>query len=189
MFASFLTFKNQFYSTANARLMNISVEGISVLKNLDILATVGKNAPYVYTVPQTFAVSDGGLTIALASAKQNPIISGIEVLPASPKTPLHRINCGSTTQVTDSNNAVWSADQYFISSGKGYNTCGTVTNNIYCTSRYFRAVNGVPFRYNIPVPASNASYQLRLHFAEQVSATCCIQQYDAPFLSTFDLSS
>jgi Malectin domain len=63
---SFLTFKIQFYSTANARLMNISVEGIPVLKNLDILATVGKNAPYVYTVPQTFAVSDGGLTIALA---------------------------------------------------------------------------------------------------------------------------
>jgi Malectin domain len=93
-------------------------------------------------------------------------------LPAIPQP--HRINCGSTTQVTDGNNVVWSADQYFISSGKGYNTCGNVTNNIYCTSRYFRAVNGAPFRYNIPVPVSNVSYQIRLHFAEQVSATCGI---------------
>jgi hypothetical protein len=97
--------------------------------------------------------------------------------PAPVQSPLpaialpYRINCGSTTQVTDDSNVVWSADQYFISSGKGYNTCGTVTNNIYCSSRYFRAVNGAPFRYNIPVPASNVSYQLRLHFAEQVSAT------------------
>jgi Malectin domain len=131
-----------------------------------------------------------------------PVPVAVPIRPPAPvQSPLpaialpYRINCGSTTQVTDGNNVVWSADQYFTRRGKEFNTCGTVTNNIYCTSRYFLAVNGAPFRYNIPVPVSNVSYQLRLHFAEQVSAT---RGYDVmhavaflyiPFLSALDLSS
>jgi Malectin domain len=79
---------------------------------------------------------------------------------------LSRINCGSTVSVI-MNNITWSADQY-SSVGRTYNTCGNTTNSIYCTSRYFQTARGTPFRYNIPVPYNNATYQLRLHFAEQV---------------------
>jgi hypothetical protein len=81
---------------------------------------------------------------------------------------LYRINCGSSNQViVPPNNIVWGPDQY-VSSGLPSNTCGNITNSIYCTSRYFLAANGQPFRYDIPIPVSNRTYELRLHFAEQV---------------------
>jgi len=158
----------QAFSEPNSRVMDVYVDGVLVRDNLDIAAIVGKNAAYVYTVPHAFPINDGALNVGLVPSKQNPFISGIEVLPTQPPQALYRINCGSSTQVTDSNNFVWSADQFFINSGKSYNTCGSVTNNVYCTSRYFRTINGSPFRYDIPVPVSSATYTIRLHFSEQV---------------------
>jgi Malectin domain len=84
---------------------------------------------------------------------------------------IHRINCGSSNQViVPPNNLVWSPDQY-VSTGLPKNTCGNITNSIYCTSRYFSAVNGSPFRYDLPVPVSNRTYEVRLHFSEQVRIT------------------
>jgi Malectin-like domain len=144
------------------------VNGILVRNNLDVFATVGEKAAYLYTVPQSFAVNDGAINIGLVPDRQNPFLSGIEILSVPPPPPLFRISCGSSTEVTDSNNIVWSADQFFVKSGKPYNTCGSVTNDVYCTSRYFRSVNGSPFRYEIPVPESNTVYMIRLHFSEQV---------------------
>jgi Malectin domain/Malectin-like domain len=167
VFFSFLNYF-QVYSTPNSRVMDVWVEGVLVRKSLDVFATVGKNAAYVYTVPYSFAVNDGALNINFAPSRQNPFISGIEILPSPPPPPLYRISCGSSTAVTDSNNIVWSADQFFVKSGKPYNTCGSVANDVYCTSRYFRTVNGSPFRYEIPVPESNTVYMIRLHFSEQV---------------------
>ena len=81
---------------------------------------------------------------------------------------VHRINCGSTNQVVvPPNNVVWTIDQY-ASGGLPYNTCGNVTTSIYCTSRYFRTADVIPYRYNLPVAVSNRTYSVRLHFAEQV---------------------
>ena len=81
---------------------------------------------------------------------------------------VHRINCGSTRQViVPPNNVVWTPDQY-ASGGLPYATCGNVTTSIYCTSRYFRAVDVTPYRYHLPVAVSNRAYTVRLHFAEQV---------------------
>lgn len=144
------------------------MDGVFFRDNLDVVALAGKNAAYVYTVPHSFAINDGTLNIDLVPSRQNPFVSGIEILPSPPPTPLYRISCGSSTQVVDSNNVVWSADQFFVKSGKPYNACGSVINDVYCTSRYFRTVNGSPFRYEIPVPLPNAVYMIRLHFSEQV---------------------
>jgi hypothetical protein len=81
---------------------------------------------------------------------------------------VHRINCGSTAQViVPPNNVVWTPDQY-ATGGLPYNTCGSVTNSIYCTSRYFRTTDVTPHRYQLPVAVSNRMYTVRLHFAEQV---------------------
>ena len=152
--------------------MNVYIEGVTVLSNLDIFALVGKDAAYRYTIPQPIYVFDGMLSITMNATKENAMLSGIEVLPIVPTTPpnsnvIHRINCGSTTQVIQSSNIVWSADQ-FVTTGESYNTCGNISTSIYCTNRYFRATRGTPFRYNIPIPYNNAPYQVKLHFAEQV---------------------
>jgi hypothetical protein len=98
-----------------------------------------------------------------------------------------RINCGASSRipVITSPNISWSKDRFF-QSGTISNRCipqinattMTTTNpskmehsSIYCTSRYFRNTSDVtttPLRYDIPVPYNYASYQLRLHFNEQV---------------------
>jgi hypothetical protein len=86
----------------------------------------------------------------------------------SPGNIVHRINFGSTNHVTvPPNNVVWTPDQY-STSGLSFSTCGNTTTSIYCTSRYFRIVDAVPHRYNIPVPTNRQTYTVRLHFAEQV---------------------
>ena len=103
---------------------------------------------------------------------------------------VHRINCGSTQQlIVPPNNVVWTADQY-VTNGQSYNTCGSdhskntsmpttknttaIINSIYCTSRYFRKIDATPYRYNLPIPVSNRTYQIRLHFAEQVRCSLCV---------------
>ena len=81
---------------------------------------------------------------------------------------VHRIDCGSTSQVVVlPNNVVWTPDQY-SSSGLSYNTCGNNTASIYCTSRFFRVVDPASFQYDLPVSANNRAYTVRLYFAEQV---------------------
>jgi Malectin domain len=88
-------------------------------------------------------------------------------VPTTTETIVHRINCGSANQVAvPPNNIVWTPDQY-SSAGVLFNTCGNITNSIYCTSRFFRTSNAAPYRYNLPV-TSNRTYTVRLHFAEQV---------------------
>jgi Malectin domain len=97
-----------------------------------------------------------------------PVPTPVSTPITTPNNILYRINCGSANQViVPPNNVVWSPDQY-VSSGLPKNTCGNITNNIYCTSRYFQTANGAPFRYDLPVPVSNRTYEVRLHFAEQV---------------------
>ena len=81
---------------------------------------------------------------------------------------LHRINCGSTQQVVvPPNNIIWAPDTY-STPGLTYNTCGNITTSIYCTSRFFRAIDTAPHRYNLPISVSNRTYEVRLHFAEHV---------------------
>lgn len=81
---------------------------------------------------------------------------------------LHRINCGSTNEaIVPPNNVVWSPDQY-SAAGLSYNNCGSTTTSIYCTSRYFLTTDSAPRRYELPVTVSNRTYEVRLHFAEQV---------------------
>jgi Malectin domain len=86
---------------------------------------------------------------------------------------VHRINCGTTKQViVPPDNIVWTPDQ-FSTVGQSYNTCGSVTTSIYCTSRFFRTVDVTTYRYDLPVAVSNRIYQVRLHFAEQVRFGKC----------------
>jgi Malectin domain len=111
-------------------------------------------------------------------------------------TVLYRINCGSTTAVTDTNGTVWSADQYFAS-GSTFVTCPTTNtttnNNIYCSSRFFRSIYGTPFTYNLPV-SQNGTYLLQLHFAEQYYTSGNKRKFDVSIegvlvLDDFDIYS
>jgi len=168
----------------------VLLEGVNVTANqIDILRDAGgKNKPYVIT-SSAVIVTDGTITLDFVNSVGDPQINGIEVIYIAPATAiptraptraplptlpvgnlLYRINSGSTNQVfVPPSNTVWDPDQ-FVATGLPYDICDSSSANtdIYCTARFFKAEYGVPFRYDIPVPASNRSYEVRLHFAEGV---------------------
>lgn len=179
-------------------MFHVLVENTRVLTSFDIIRDApGKNTPMVVSVPNVFYVIDSAIAIDFVEIAGHPHIHGIEVIyigspvPAAPSLPvstpvkvpiklptkapiavtgkvIHRINCGSTNQVVAApNNVVWSPDNY-STLGKSYNTCGSITTSIYCTSRYYHTDDAAPHRYNLPITESNRLYTVRLHFAEQV---------------------
>jgi lysophospholipase L1-like esterase len=68
-----------------ARLFDVQMEGVLVLDNVDIYATVGANAALTESVPVT--VSDGQLNIEFLHQVEHPIIAGIEILSTSAVLP------------------------------------------------------------------------------------------------------
>lgn len=101
------------------------------------------------------------------------------------KAPI-RINCGSSTPLTDQDGNVWQSDDYF-----GYNSAGLALNSaswsaesvagitesdpitgaaaaqlypMYNTERSFGSKTSTVYQYSIPM--SPGSYTVRLHFAE-----------------------
>jgi Malectin domain len=164
------------------------VEGTTVVGNFDIFRDApGKLTPEIVTT-NTY-VTDGTITIDFTAITSDPSINGIEIIYStitpsapvsapvtSPVTPptagtgnlVYRINSGSSNQViVPPNNIVWDSDQ-FVLTGLPYNNCNNRTGSIYCSGRYFQSAYGTPFRYDIPIPISNRTYQVRLHFAESV---------------------
>jgi Malectin domain len=69
------------HGSSNNRLFNVAVEGTRIVSNLDVFATVGKFTAYTRTT--TVNVTDGFLTIALSTVKDNAQVSAIEILPRS----------------------------------------------------------------------------------------------------------
>jgi hypothetical protein len=167
---------NTFVTDGTITIDFIAVTGDPSINGIEIIYPTGNGIPLAPSVPTTVTKTPTKAptkapTMTPTNAPTNvptKIPTNIPVVAptASLDIVLNRINCGSNTSVTMTN-ITWSADQY-SSVGRPYNTCGNITNSIYCTSRYFQLTRGTPFRYNIPVPYNNASYQVRLHFAEQV---------------------
>lgn len=168
-----------------------------MLDNFDIIRdALGKFTPEIVTT--NAFVTDGAITIDFSVVTGDPSINGIEIIytgingaPSSPTagattspiraptmSPVHssgnliyRINSGSSSEVmVPPNNLVWDPDQ-FVTTGLPYDSCNNMTGSIYCTGRYFQAAYGTPFSYNIPIPISNRTYEVRLHFAESVCFT------------------
>jgi fibronectin type 3 domain-containing protein len=74
-----LHFAETYFSAAAGREFNVAINGTPVLTNLDIYATVGKNAALLKTFNIT-ANSSGQIVIALTvGAKDQPLIMGIEI--------------------------------------------------------------------------------------------------------------
>src|SRR5882724_4265196 len=80
-----LKFAEIYYTTANMRIFNVSIEGTQVLSNFDIVASGGANTAVDRTFTTT--VSDGSLTITLTAVQDNPVINAIKAVPAAAPTP------------------------------------------------------------------------------------------------------
>jgi hypothetical protein len=77
-----------------------------------------------------------------------------------------RINAGSG-RFTDPSGNYWADDAYFNSGHPSWECpkeiANTTNDELYCSYRWFAQV-GQPYRYQVPV--LNATYTVRLHFAE-----------------------
>lgn len=74
-----LHFAETYFTTAGSREFNVAISGATVLTNLDVFGTGGKNAALLETF-NTAANSSGQIVIAFAAGAANqPVVMGIEV--------------------------------------------------------------------------------------------------------------
>lgn len=97
-----LHFAEIYFAAAGKRIMDVTVEGVTVLDDFDIFAEAGPRTAIVKVV--TAAVKDGQLNIDFAASQDEPKISAIEVQ-REVKHPLNLIlaqnEVGRTTLVPD----------------------------------------------------------------------------------------
>ncbi len=169
-----LLFAENYWNAPNKRLFSVSIEGQTVIDNLDIFARVGKFHAFHQDIGVTatgILVHDGQLNIDFAASVDNAKVDGIEVAwvsdePPAPPTPVTevRINCGGPDYV-DGDGNLWQADMDYTG-GKAWSTsheiAGTDDDPLYQSERY--GENGTSVIYNIPM--ENGDYVVRLIFAE-----------------------
>lgn len=178
------------------RVFSVSLNGIVVLRNFDIVAAAG--GPLV-AVDKAFVVSvtQGYLQIGFLQGPADlPMVNAIEVVSkgtplsatagAPAASPTIRIHSGGAA-VTDASGNLWSADIDY-SGGAPWSTGNSISNAatpaLYQTCRYGS------FTYPISVP--NGSYMVTLKFAEIARSavgqrTFNVQINGNPVLSNFDI--
>lgn len=113
------------------RIFNVGVNGIPLLSNFDIFAKVGG---YSATVAQTTAtVSNGSLNINLTAIKENPKLSGIEIIPADVSAPTAPTNLLASAVSSTQINLKWNLAtddigvvKYYVYRNGGLNPVGIV---------------------------------------------------------------
>jgi glucose/arabinose dehydrogenase len=182
-----LHFAEIYARQANVRIFNVKVQGVPVIRDLDIFAEVGHDVALVKVT--TAAVVNGKLTIELEKVLENPKINGIEIIPGDivqPPVPVPvpepakdsvYINCGGG-DYTDTNGRLWHSDRYY-NTGLVWNTKSpigsTENDSLYQTERWDED-DGTELKYTIPV--KNGSYMLSLHFAEIYGSNAGFRIFD-----------
>ena len=143
------------------RVFGVTIEEETVESALDVYAAAGASTALVRSYPAT--VADGRLQIGFVHKVQNPMVSGIEIIPWQPMA--IRVNTGGG-QYVDSTGKTWVADE-------GFNTgaiarvdaaiAGTEDDELYRTNRYDKStVPELTYAFEVP----NGDYRVNLHFAE-----------------------
>ncbi len=81
-YAVFLMMSENFFTAVGKRVFDISVQGVSVEKNLDLFAKVGKGVQYQKVIPNA-VVTEGMLDIDLLASVDNSVINGISIIQLS----------------------------------------------------------------------------------------------------------
>ena len=173
-----LDFAETYWTQAGQRVFNVSANGQQVLSNFDIVAAA--NGPGKAVAKQFTATADGNGTITLqfSSVVDNAQVNGIEITGGgsssptptpTPPTPTPTPGSGST-QINAGGPAAapFVADADFTggataASGNTIDTSGVsnpAPQAVYQSNRYGN------FSYVVPNLTPNASYTVRLHFAE-----------------------
>ena len=179
-----LHFAEVYFTAANSRVFNTSINGAQVLSNFDIVAVAGQANKAIVLDFSAAASSQGEIVIDFTSIKDYAKVSGIEILsdssgsvPAgsnegsasrdtttavSGTTTLAQINSGGTAA------GAFSADEGFVG-GTAYSAAADVITagvanaaplSVYQSERYG------DFSYTVGGLTVGGNYTVRLHFAE-----------------------
>jgi fibronectin type 3 domain-containing protein len=195
-----LHFVENVKSDVGQREFNVSINSQQVLTNFDIYQQAGGPNKAIAEQFFTNANADGNIEIeTYAGAVNDPTISGIEIIPASGSSPVGALPGTTTALAIDSGASAavqnFAADEEFNGGSVGNVSTATISTSgvtnpapqaVYTTTRT------TPFTYVLTGLEANATYDLRLHFAETyfTSAGSRIFNVDVNgtrFLSSFDI--
>lgn len=157
------------------RLIDVSVEEVSVIESLDVVGEVGSGTALIQEIP--VEVKDGVLNIDLGSSKNRAKLSAIELLPAdSINSALVyqdfrnsiRINAGSS-ETKEFGGYTFIADTFYTANTMSWHNefimdvKGTEHDDLYRSERFSDRNQG-EFSYQVPV--EDGDYVVYLHFAE-----------------------
>ena len=195
-----LHFVENVKTAAGQREFNVLINSQQVLTNFDIYAAAGGQSIAIAKQFFTKANADGIIEIVTANgAVNNPTLNGIEIIPASGSSPVGAapgtttalaIDSGSTTAVSN-----FVADEDFVGGNVGNVSTATISTSgvtnpapeaVYTTAR------NTPFTYVLTGLEANATYDLRLHFAETYFTSANSRLFNVNvngtrFLNNFDI--
>ena len=183
-----LHFAEIYWSSTGQRKFNVSINGVSALKDFDIVAAAGVADKAVVREFVAVPSSNRVLVIRFTSGSANfAKVSGIQVIPLSP---IAAVNAGGLAKGSFGNDALYS--------GGTATTVSTVIDTSAVTpsvpaSIYSSARTG-NFSYTIPNLTPGAVHSLRLHFAETSTLNANQRRFNVSIngtsvLSNFDIVS
>ncbi|MEO6892494.1 MAG: malectin domain-containing carbohydrate-binding protein, partial [Ktedonobacteraceae bacterium] len=165
-----LHFAETYWTAAGKRVFNVSINNQAVLTNFDIFAAAGAANQAVVEQFSGTASTGGTIAMQFTSVTDQAQVNGIEVLSGSSPTPTPTPAPGGGLQINAGGPAAapFVADTDFSggatgNSGNAINTSGVsnpAPQAVYQSNRYGN------FSYAIPGLTANATYTVRLHFAE-----------------------
>jgi len=198
-----LLFSEISYTAPNQRQFNVAVNGVTYLKNFDIVAEAGAAYKAIIKSYTVKANSSGQIIVAFTNGSTGlgvPKLSGLEVLTIPTVSSgaatasagiIYQIGAGSTAA-----KGSYSADRFYSTTSNTSSTTNsisvTATNNpapaaVYQTDRY-----GGAFTYTLPNLVAGQVYTVRLHFAEIYFTQAGQRQFNvaingATVLTNFDI--
>ena len=179
-------------SGADSRVFNVSVQGDTVVENLDLFAEAGGFAAVTRTV-EDVEVTDGTLTVATTSPTENSTFSGIDITPAGDPDPVTApfgydagggLQSGTVTmdglafvgyhgavQPTGNPDASGNGMAVNAAHRPGNAIADTDADSLYQTELY-----GGDLSFDVAV--ENGTYDLTLHFAEVVHGSAGSRVFD-----------
>jgi|GEM_PF-2630479 len=155
-----LKFAETYFSAAGKRVFSVTINGQTVVSNLDLYAKAGKNAAYDVVIPVN--VTNGAIGINFVSQVNNAKVNAITVVPviSDAGKVVFADNSGGSQYAT-STGVTYLADAKY-SGGTTATTTAAISNTtddaLYRSERYGN------FSYSVPV--ANGNYSVTLKFAE-----------------------
>jgi hypothetical protein len=150
------------------RLFRVSANGRTILDAFDVVADAdGSNTSDERIFRNISPAGDGLLHLSFTSVRGSAILSGIELLPASPgKVRPLRIRAGWPSSWRDSGGREWDADHYFLGGNALVRTTNPVRENeaMSLDSALYASERWGHFSYALPVP--DGRYKVTLRFSE-----------------------